>query len=383
MRADVDVVIVGAGIVGAAAALELARSGRSVVVLERFEPIGAGSRATAGNLHIQGLHARRPGQDTPVDTARLLPMQRVASDLWNAWDATVPGLGLVRCGGYSVAETQEQAQLLTDKSIREADAGIPTTVLSGKAARARMPLLGPTVEAATWCEWDGFADPVAAGTALLDQATREGVELRAHRPVTGLEHDGSRWLVETETGATRAESVVLACGPWLADVAALAGVNLDLVPRSLQMHSFEAAPGTLTCLVQHVAEGMSLKQQADRLILGGGWPAGPYRAADGRAPVLASSTAGNHAQMTRLIPQLGSAPLTDVWTGPVVTTPDEMPVIGALPAAPRLFVAGGTYSFTFAPLWARTLTALIAGSPPPVDVSAFGPDRLTSISAEE
>jgi sarcosine oxidase subunit beta len=53
-----------------------------------------------------------------------------------------------------------------------------------------------------------------------------------------------------------------------------------------------------------------------------------------------------------------------------------MPVIGAVPGWPGYFVAGGTYAFTFAPLWARCLAALIEGRDPPVSLDGLGPGRL-------
>ena len=155
-------------------------------------------------------------------------------------------------------------------------------------------------------------------------------------------------------------------------------VQLDLRALSLQMHTLAAPPETLNVLVQHVGEGISIKQdRRNRIVLGGGWPAGQFRTA-GAAPIREESIAGNLAQTGRLMPGLGEIELSDVWTGPVVTTPDELPIIGELESAPGVFVAGGTYSFTFASLWADVLTALVQGKEPAVDVTSFGPARLTA-----
>jgi sarcosine oxidase, subunit beta len=115
------------------------------------------------------------------------------------------------------------------------------------------------------------------------------------------------------------------------------------------------------------------------VVLGGGWPGGPFLLEE-PAAVLADSIDGNTAQASRSLPALATAPLTDVWTGPVITTPDEMPVIGAVDDAPGMLVAGGTYSFTFAPVWADVLTALVSGERPRVDISPFTPARLATVS---
>jgi sarcosine oxidase, subunit beta len=53
-------------------------------------------------------------------------------------------------------------------------------------------------------------------------------------------------------------------------------------------------------------------------------------------------------------------------------------VIGEVPGHPGFFVAGGTYAFTFAPLWGETLRNLVVGKPPPERVGDLGPGRLLS-----
>lgn len=381
MRSEVDVVVIGAGIVGAATALALTRAGSRVAVLDRTLPNTAGSGTTAGNLHIQTIHTRRPGQGTAVDVEQLLPLQKSTSSLWNTLDETVPGLGLNRCGGFMVAETEEQVHALITKHRWERDAGIPTEVLSGDEARQALPLLGPSIQAATWCPWDGFAEPDLAGPALLQQAAAEGASVHPSTPVTGLTRDGDVWTVTTNGGTWIAPVVIDVAGPWMAPIAALAGVSLDLVPTSLQMHSLDAVPRTLEVLVQHVGEGMSIKQnRSGRLVLGGGWPAGAFHDSE-PAPSRSDSTTGNLEQVRRLLPALSHNALLDTWTGPVVTTPDEMPVIGELAGAPGLFVAGGTYSFTFAPLWGHILTEQVHGRKPELDVTAFSPNRLVRLQA--
>jgi hypothetical protein len=233
MRSEVDVVVIGAGIVGAATALTLTRAGSRVAVLDRTLPNTAGSGTTAGNLHIQTIHTRRPGQGTAVDVEQLLPLQKSTSTLWNTLDETVPGLGLNRCGGFMVAETEEQVHALLTKHRWERDAGIPTEVMTGDEARQALPLLGPSIQAATWCPWDGFAEPDLAGPALLRQAAAEGASVHPSTPVTGLTHDGDGWTVGTDGGTWIAPAVIDVAGPWMAPIAAMAGVSPDLVADAL------------------------------------------------------------------------------------------------------------------------------------------------------
>ncbi|MGK5529656.1 NAD(P)/FAD-dependent oxidoreductase [Streptomyces sp. URMC 129] len=372
-----DVVVIGAGILGAAAAFHLAAAGFRVTVLERGAPNREGSGTTAGNLHIQGIHTRRPGQGVPVDSERFLPLQRAASERWSTVEERLGAdVELRRGGGFMVAETAEQEQELHDKRKLERTVGIPTELLTGDEARRRLPLLSGRVGAATWCPLDGYANPLLITPAYLRAAVRHGAEVHAFTPVTRIDRGPGGYTVGSADRSWTAPVVVDAAGPWLTEVAALAGITLAMAPVVIQMHATVRVPPVLGHLVQHIGEGLSVKQvSAGNLLIGGGWPARGAGAA-GRGAASMPSLTGNLVQACRVLPFLADLRLLRVWAGPLAATPDEMPVIGEVPGHPGFFVAGGTYAFTFAPLWGETLRALIAGERPPEPVGDLGPGRL-------
>jgi len=185
---------------------------------------------------------------------------------------------------------------------------------------------------------------------------------------------GSTWTVTAGGEQWSAPAVVDAAGPWMGEVAALAGVPLQLAPLAIQMLRLAAGDPRLPCLVQHVGEGFSVKEDgAGRVVVGGGWPADPWRL-DERARTNEASTRGSLDQLRRVLPALSGRPVEAVWPGPLGATPDEMPVAGWL--LPGLLAIGGTYSFTFAPLWADVAGCLLTGGRPPVDLADLGPERL-------
>jgi sarcosine oxidase subunit beta len=372
-----DVVVIGAGILGAAAAFHLARAGHRVMVLDRGAPNREGSGTTAGNLHVQAVHTKRPGQLVPLDSRRFLPLQKASSDRWSLVPAELDAdIELTRTGGLTVAETEEQRDELTTKSGWELDAGVPTELLDGAAAREAMPELGPTVIAATWCPSDGYANPLLVTPAYLAAAQRHGAEVRPAQGVTELSRLNTGWRLRAGSMTIDTPTVVNVAGPWLGSICALAGVNLAMAPVAIQMHATMRTPPLLRHLVQHIGEGLSVKQvTAGNVLIGGGWPSASVNLA-GRTKASVASMHGNLAQAIRILPVLSQLRLLRMWAGPLGATPDEMPVIGEIPGAPGLFVAGGTYSFTFAPLWAETLAALISGAPPPVSLAGILPDRL-------
>ncbi|WP_326821003.1 NAD(P)/FAD-dependent oxidoreductase [Streptosporangium sp. NBC_01756] len=376
-----DAVIVGAGVLGASVASHLARSGHRVLVLDRGAPGREGSGTTAGNLHMQAVHTKRPGQAVPLDSARFLPLQRAASDRWETLEEELEtSVEVRRTGGFTIAETDEQCRELHDKHGWEAAAGIPTEILDGDAARAALPLLGPTVAAATWCDLDGYANPLKVTPAYLDSAARHGGRTLAFAPVRRITRNGDGWRVVAGHGAAErvvdTPVVVDVAGPWLGEIAAMAGITLRMTPVAIQMHATVRSSATMSHLVQHIGEGLSVKQvAAGNLLIGGGWPALSMDLA-GRSGTSLDSLVGNVALAVRVLPFIRDLRLLRMWAGPLAATPDEMPVIGEVPGAPGFYVAGGTYAFTFAPLWGETLRCLIEGKPPPVDISDLGPGRL-------
>jgi sarcosine oxidase subunit beta len=350
-----DVVIIGGGILGAATVFELSQRGVTAVLLERGLPGRQGSGTTAGNLHIQAIHSKRPGQGVPVDNTRLVPLQLATSQLWErVTERLGTDVQLVRSGGFTVAETAEEVAELHAKAEWERAAGLPTEVLDGAAARAAMPHLGGSVLAATWCALDGHASSLLATPAYLVGARKAGARVYTNAPVSAIDRTGGTWTVTSPIGTVSAPIVINAAGPWIQQVSALAGFDIAMSPLAIQMHETVRTPRFLEHLVQHVGRGLSVKQvPSGSVVIGGGWPAASL--------------------------QLGGYSPTSVWAGPLAATPDEMPVIGEITGSEGFYVQGGTYAFTFSPLWAATTADLIAGSVPAHDVTDLGPDRLLSI----
>jgi sarcosine oxidase, subunit beta len=99
-------------------------------------------------------------------------------------------------------------------------------------------------------------------------------------------------------------------------------------------------------LVQHVSEGLSVKQvSAGNVLVGGGWPAAETDL-EGCSRVSAASISGNLRQASRVLPFIVDLRLLRTWAGPLAATPDKMPVIGEVPGAPRgsLWLVGHTHS---------------------------------------
>lgn len=377
MARHFDVIVIGAGVVGAAASYYLSRDGRSVAVFERGAVNREGSGSTAGNLHIQAIHPRRPDQVVPVDIERFLPLQRAASDLWDTLEEDLgEELEMTRNGGLVVAETPAQVSELEAKHRAELRVGIDTQVLSGDEARRILPVLSTQVLAADWCDKDGYANPLLVTLAYLRRAQAAGVTVRPFAAVSAVDCVRDGYVVSVGSESWHATCIVNAAGPWMSQVARLTGLGLGTGAVAIQMNITRRAPRRMLFLVQHVGHALSVKQlQAGHVMIGGGWPAQELRL-DGRSLPSIENSAVNIAQAIRVLPWIGDLQLLRTWAGPLATTRDEMPIVGEVRGYRNYFVAGGTYAFTFAPLWGKCIADLVAERPTMVDLSGFEPDRL-------
>ena len=199
-----DVVIIGCGVVGAAAAYELARYKLRVAVLEAAADIAAGT--TKANSAI--IHA---GYDPEPGTlmARLnVEGNRLTGEICEKLQ--VP---FKRVGSLVAAFSPEQLPTLQTLYDRGCKNGVPgLRLLSGEEARAMEPGLSEEVCGALFAPSAGIIDPWGFAIAMAETAVRGGVELRRDCPVTGIEDTGAGFVLHTPAGDVAARFVLNAAG---------------------------------------------------------------------------------------------------------------------------------------------------------------------------
>lgn len=209
-----DVVVVGGGVMGSAAAWALARRGVGVVLLERFGP-GHAFGASHGSARIYRSTYAQPHHQALVAEAR---------QLWAELEAETGTTLLHPASGVSTAGPSGEARLREVAAAMEVS-GVPHEWLSAAEAGDRWPGMrfpGPVLHEPHTA---GRLDADAAVTALEHAAGQHGAVVRHHRRVTAVEADGDGVLVRSAAGAAiRARTAVVAAGAWTADVLG------DLVP---------------------------------------------------------------------------------------------------------------------------------------------------------
>jgi glycine/D-amino acid oxidase-like deaminating enzyme len=340
------------------------------VLVERGPLNREASGTNAGSFHLQLAIHQLSGQGTEADRDRLLADARLsleAYDLWAKLSVELNGdLRVHRTGGWMVAETPEQLEILRQKHVLEQLAGIETEVVTGTALRERAPYLSDRVIGAAYCPAEGHANPLVVAPLYARRAVEHGAVVRTGVRVTGIDvHAGlaaGRFAVHTSAGTIRAHRVVDCAGAWAGDLASMVGLELPLRSEGLHVNVTEPRPRMFQPMIQHIGRRLTLKQtDAGTFIIGGGWPTG--QATDRRYPTLWRSAAGNVAVALDVVPALADVRVVRTWSGVIVFTNDFSPVVGESQLVPGFFACVSSTGFTFSPLFARQLAERMIDPP--------------------
>lgn len=361
LPAQADVVIIGAGVVGCSTAYQLALAGVRTVVLDRQDPAeGAAASATsAGGVRQQGRDPRE------------LPLALEAIRIWVTLERELDADVQYRRGGnLRVIESEEDLAGIEQQVAAERAGGLEVEIISGQRLRSLAPALTPQVIAAASCRSDGQADPALTTRAFAAAAERAGARICSGCPAESLLLRGGRMSgVETPLGLIAADRVLLAAGVWSTAIAATAGLALPLQPLALQMLLSEPALPVLEQVLGGVGKRrLSLKQKRDgAFLIGGGWPGdGDLAAATCR--VRPESVAASWAEATAVLPAVAQSRIAQSWCGLEASSFDGVPLVGAVPEIPGLYLAAGFsgHGFALAPATGRQLAALLQGNPAPL-----------------
>ena len=211
-----DVIIIGAGVAGLSTAMQLAKRGASVRVLER-EQIGNGSTGRAA-----GLLGQLRG--TSEHTRMLMDGVKIVKELEEQTDVEI----YVQTGSVRVAETPERAREITDlvEMGRSIEFDIDHITIDELAERMPHMHTDDLIEAC-WCPTDGHLQPSELAVAYHKVGKAHGVAYQTSCPVTGVLLDSDKVTgVQTYQGDFHAPIIVNAAGPWSYLVADLAGTTL-------------------------------------------------------------------------------------------------------------------------------------------------------------
>lgn len=239
LLADVDVAIIGGGVVGCAVARRMALEGASIVLIEKAADILDG--ASKGNSAI--LHT---GFDAPVGTLEWECVQK-GYDEYIAIHESL-NLPLLKSGALVAAWTEEEEARFQDILKKGSDNGVnDLKLLSSSEARQLEPNLSKEIRAAIEIPREFVIDPWSAPLAYLMQALENGGKAIFNAGVTDGEFDGSKWSLQTPRGIVQAKYVINSAGLYgdILDKDVLGTSEFTIKPRKGQFVVFDKSANNL------------------------------------------------------------------------------------------------------------------------------------------
>lgn len=367
---DSDVLVIGAGIAGAAAGYFLAEAGAKVAVLEMED--APGRHATGRSAALFSEYFGPP----PVRALTVASREFLSAGFRAGGGPLLAPRGVVTVAAPRHSDAPFEAALAT---ARTAPSGAEE--ISEAEARALVPVLRPRLFRRAMHKPGAMDIDVAA----LHQGYLAGVRIRGRvgtlAQVRGLRPDGSGWRATTAAGDHTASAVVNAAGAWADEVAALAGARpLGLRPYRRTACLIDPGQDAATWpLLNDVPESFYCKPESGALLVCPS-DAVPDEPGDVRAHDL---------DVAMGIYRLEEATTLEVrrvphaWAGLRTSAPDDLPVVGRDPAVPRFcWLAGlGGYGVQLSPAVGRLLAAALLGVTPPADIraeaAALSPGRFS------
>ena len=341
-----DVLVVGAGCVGASVAYRLAERGAAVTVLDAGAP-GAGT--SGASFAWTNSFNKTPRDYHDLNVAGMEEHAALAKELGGGW--------LHQDGALAWDEGPGGLARLREAVDRLTGWGYAVERISPRQARELEPDLRITdaVAQVVWTPGEGYVEAVPFIGALLAEATRRGARMLPGRRVTGVIRSGARVRgVSTEVGDRFEADVVVDCaGAATDEVARLAGVTLpiDRVPGRL----IYTAPVPTTLRRPIHAPGCHFRPDGGgRIVLAEGAHDQIY--AEGAEPWPAERSL---ATVAAHLPVLAGARVEATRIGVRPMPRDERPMVGAIPGLDGFYVVASHSGVTLGPLWGRIATAEI------------------------
>ncbi len=389
---EADVAILGAGIIGASCAYQLARRGVRVALIDRRMPTTGTSGACDGYVSIS---SKKPGlvMAMAAESKRLYP--EVVADIGGDVEYR-------NCGGLLLVEDPATVDQLEERAAGVRSYGFDMHHLDRAAMLEVEPNLSPGLHGAFRCPGEAIVSPYLMTLGQVARAVDRGATTLWEAGPIGFEMDGDLIAaVETTRGRVRAEQFVFAAGVWSAELGARLGLDLPVVPRRGELVVTERAPGIATHYLMSAnyllakADPEAAAKSSDPLMrLGHGFCLevnalgqciiGSTRAFVGHdRSTTADGVAAIVREAIRRLPALAGVQMLRAFGGLRPYVPDKLPIIGRSGHVPNLMVATGHEGdgICLSVVTGDIIADIAGGWTPRLDVASLSPDRFAPLVA--
>jgi sarcosine oxidase subunit beta len=366
-----DVIIVGAGIVGASIARALTLSTKAnVAVIERDIPSSGSSGRAAGIVTVQLWNV--------LD----MKLVRRSIDIFHAVERESNSmLRFIRTGLVTTATKPDDAAVLKNWQARLKELGIRSELLSADELASRFPNLKfAKNDYGLFVPSDGFVNPSDYVTATLARCQDHGTEVLTGTSVDSLlEENGQVTGVRTSRGALSASKVVLACGAWIRRLLNSVGLDVPVKPYRTQLVNLKTIEGTDFPALHDIDSDFYLRPERDRTMVAG----------DGTRLAEVDPVSFNQSLDSEFLAEISRhisdrvrggehAKMTSGWAGICSSTPDRRPLVGRYHLEGLLLACGMQgYGVMRAPAIGEGVASLINHKEYSIDLSDFRAQRFT------
>ena len=334
------IVVAGAGAIGASLAFHLASLGaRDVVLADKGRVAGGATGKAMGGVRQQFSTAA----EVRLAQASIRFFEELGAPLFD------------QVGYLFVATTEEGLAALDERRALQEELGVPVKQVDPSYVEG---LRTDDVLGAVVCPTDGTADPPAVTRELVRRATKLGVQVREGCDATALE----------------ADVLVIACGPWSADVGAARGVKLPVRPlcRQLLATTELDVPEEMP-MVLEAETGFHFRRRGERLVLAMVDPEPRW----GFDEVVDETLFDDRlARLHHRFPAAAEATIADAWAGLYDMTPDAHPILGEVAAGIYAACGFSGHGFMQSPAVCKALAEEILGESPSLDLSPYRLSRF-------
>jgi glycine/D-amino acid oxidase-like deaminating enzyme len=379
-RVDCELIIIGAGIVGAMCAHFASKAGLRTIVIDRNSIASGTTGAGEGNIMVSD---KSPGPE--------LNLALISRDLWFSVGSSVgDSFELIDKGGVSIARTNPTSlYALAEEQVKH---GVDARVLDHKGIRDLEPFISSEIKFGVHYPQDAQCQPMLAAARILQQFINAGGEVHSHQEVIEISETARGLEVRTANRIYRTTYVINAAGTWAGEIAKRAGSVLPIMPR----RGFILVTAPLPQYVFHkvydsdyvdnvasddedlqtstVIEGT----KSGTILIGASRERIGYNK-DMSIPIIKKLA----RQATSLFPILGSAQLLRVYNGFRPYSPDHLPVIGEDSLLPGLFHCAGHEGagIGLSAASGKLISQLIKGEEALIDPRPFSPARFQDTTA--
>lgn len=369
-----DVIIIGGGIIGCAAAFYLSKSGVSVTVLEKSPHIGNGGSGRNGG------GVRQSGRDVRELPLAMYAVEHMWPSLSEELDVNVE---YHKEGNLRLGKTEKHLEILQGLTDRAVACGLDVKMLAQDEVRNINPYLSEEVIGASWCPTDGHANPLKTTLGYYKKAREAGVRFVTEEDVLAIRKiKGRARQVVTRQNVYEGEHIILAAGYESRAIAGTVGIDIPMSHVLIEALVTEAQPPMFPQMLGTADADFYGHQTEHGSFVFGGDSGFEAVNKDNGHMVTSSITASCTCRgILKYIPKLAHAKIVRTWAGYEDVSYDGVPVISPVEEVPGLILACAFtgHGFGIAPVVGKLLSQLAKEEKPFLDLSAFRYDRFKPV----